>query len=106
MRWWLRLWRDERGAVGIVGVILLYAILVFGVIVGVVFMRNAIVQEFGDLAVALRRLDQSFSFVMGSTVHQYSDTQTTILTDPSGQAPAGIDLAVPPATPNSAPGED
>jgi len=106
MNWWRRLWRDERGVVGVTGVILVYAVLVLGAIVGLVVLRNAIVQEFGDLAVALRHLDQSFTFVIGGTTHQYVDTETTVLTDPSGQPPAGISLTVPPASPNAVPGED
>ncbi len=90
MKRWRRFWRDERGEVGLVGVILLYAILVLGVIAGLTVTRNAIVQEFGDLATALMHVDTSYSFVVGGTTHQYIDTQTTSLDAPSGQPPAGI----------------
>ena len=52
MKSWRRFWRDERGEVGLVGVILLYAILVLGAISGLLVLRSAIVEEFGGLAAA------------------------------------------------------
>ena len=106
MKWLHGLWRDERGDVAATGVVLLYTILVLGSIVGLVVVRNAIVQELGDLAVALRHLDQSYSFVIGSTTHYYDDLETTVLQDVSGQPPAGISLTVPPDTRNTVPGEN
>ena len=55
-----RLARDERGFASAVGLIFLFAILVIGVIVGLVTVREHIVTEFGDVAVALDNLSQSF----------------------------------------------
>jgi Flp pilus assembly pilin Flp len=95
MKRWRRFWRDERGEVGLLGVVLLYAILALGVIVGLTVLRNAIVQEFGDLATALKHVDQSYSFVVGGTTHQYIDTETTSLDAPAGQPPAGIIFTEP-----------
>ena len=95
MRRWHRFWRDERGELGVVGVVLMYAVLVLGVIAGLTVLRNAIVQEFGDLAAALRHVDQSYSFVVGGTTHQYVDTETTSLDTPAGQPPAGIIFTEP-----------
>ena len=99
MKWWRRFWRDERGEVGLVGVILLYAILVLGVISGLLVLRSAIVEEFGGLAAALRHVDQSYSFVVGGTTHQYIDTETTSLDAPPGQPPAGTVFTAPSGTP-------
>ena len=88
-----KLWRDQRGAVGAAGVILIYTILVLGCIVGLVVLRNGILTELGDLAVALRHLDQSFSYTIGNTTYQYVDTQTNSLPD---NPPAGITFVPPP----------
>lgn len=102
----VRLWRDERGEVGAASVVLIYAILVLGAIVGLTFLRNAIVQEFGDLSLALRHLNQSFSFSDGVTIHSYNDLQIpTASDDPPGAPPAGIQF-VAPSPGNAAPGED
>jgi Flp pilus assembly pilin Flp len=95
MRRWRRFWRDERGEVGLVGVILLCAILALGVIAGLSVLRNAIVQEFGDLAAAVTHVDPSYSFVVGGTTHQYIDTETTSLDALPGQSPAGIRFTEP-----------
>lgn len=101
-----RLWRDQRGELTALGVILIYTVLALGAIVGLVALRNQIVQEFGDLAVGLRNLDQSFSVVICGTTHEYVDTETNSLLDPANQPPAGINLGVAPASPNTTPGED
>ncbi len=106
MTLWRRLWRDDRGELAALGVILLYTVLCIGAIAGLVVLRNQIVQEFGDLAVSLRNLDQSFSFVICGTTHEYEDTETGELLDLSGQSPAGIDIGVAPANPNTTPGEN
>lgn len=96
MNGWRMLWRDQRGAVGAASVVLTYAILVLGAIVGLVVLRNGVVQELGDLAVALRHLDQSFSFTVGTTPHQYIDTETNSLQDNAGDdLPAGMKLTPP-----------
>jgi len=46
----------------IMSVILLVVLLALGVIVGAVAVRDHLTQEFGDAAVALDHLDQSFSY--------------------------------------------
>ncbi|NLX97702.1 MAG: hypothetical protein GXY83_16165 [Rhodopirellula sp.] len=106
MTTWRRLWRDQRGELTALGVILIYTVLALGAIVGLVALRNQIVQEFGDLAVGLRNLDQSFSVVIGGTTYGYDDDEVGILLDPANQPPAGIDLGVAPAKRNTTPGED
>ena len=60
----LSLWRDDRGTASIVSLIFVTAILALGAIVGLAVLRNQVVQEFGDAAVALDQLDQSFSYTL------------------------------------------
>jgi hypothetical protein len=90
----IRLWRDQWGAASTAGVIVIYTILALGCIVGLVIVRNQIVQELGDLAVAFDSLDQSYSVVTSSGTLSYTDAGTT-LSDPSGQPPAGISVTSP-----------
>ena len=91
MKTLIRLWRDVRGEATIVATTLLYAILVFGATVGLITLRDQIVQEFGDLAVALDSLDQSFSIDGGA-----SFTDSVSLTDPADAEPAGISIQAAP----------
>ncbi len=93
-RIWTRLWKDQRGSIPAVSALLLYTILVLGVTVGLVTLRNQFVQEFGDLAVALDHLDQSWEVKHSwdTTSRGYEDTST--LTDPNGTEPAGISVRV------------
>lgn len=57
-----RLWRDERGFTAPASLILVTTIVALGAIVGLAYFRDQITQQFGDAAVALDRLDQSFSY--------------------------------------------
>ena len=57
-----QLWRDERGFVASADLILISTILLLGVIVGLVTVRDQIVQELGDLGSAVGNLNQSYSF--------------------------------------------
>ena len=90
--------RNQRGTTSAAALILLYAIIVFGSIVGLVTLRDQIVQEFGDLAVALDHLDQSFSIPGGAS---YKDTPR--LTDPVNQEPAGLNVQAPPLPEGASP---
>ncbi len=63
-----QLWRDERGAVNSTDIVLITTILVLGSIVGLVCLRNQIVQELGDIATAVGALNQSYEYL--------GDTQT------------------------------
>ena len=92
----LRLWHDDRGTASIVSLIFITAIVAMGAIVGLVVLRNQVVQEFGDMAVALDQLDQSFSYTIrvgANTIltASYADPAPT-LTDPLDAAPAGLVL--------------
>jgi hypothetical protein len=105
MTLWKRLWRDERGGMEALGVILMYSIVVFGAVTGLVALRNQIVQEYGDVAAALDHLDQSWH--ASSIGKGYSDPPPT-LDDPPNAEPAKLNVrlappaeggALPPYTP-------
>ncbi len=92
-RIWTRLWKDQRGAVSVLSTLLLYTILVLGMTVGLVTLRNQFVQEFGDLAVALDHLDQSWTVKYSWESGPHGPTpDTSTLTDPDGSEPAGISV--------------
>lgn len=67
----LRLWQDDAGFVISTELVLVATILVLGVIVGLTEVRNAVVQELGDLAMAIGSINQSYSFT-GVTGHTSS----------------------------------
>ncbi len=96
-RIWMKLWRDTSGAVSAVSVLLLYTILILGMIVGLSTLRNQFVQEFGDLAVALDHLEQSWQvqYSWEATPRGWIDPGPT-LTDPDEEEPAGISVQKPP----------
>ena len=59
---WSRiLWRDQRGETSVLSLVLICAILVIGVTVGLTSVRDQLAQEFGDLAVAIESLNQSYT---------------------------------------------
>ena len=62
-----RLWGDEFGFIVSTDLLLISSILVIGLLVGLVSLRDQIVQELGDLGVAVGNLNQSYSFA-GQTV--------------------------------------
>ncbi|MFO0819856.1 MAG: hypothetical protein U1A77_18040 [Pirellulales bacterium] len=92
-----RLWGDTRGAMAPADLILMTTITAIGVMVGLVIVRDSVVQEMGDVAVALDNVDQSFGVevVMSGvgTVYTalYVDDAAT-LTDPVGSEPACLDV--------------
>lgn len=101
---WKRFLRDQSGAVSSLSTIFLTVVLALGVIVGLVCVRDQIVQEYGDMSVGLDSLDQSFSYqiVVDGDVcieAEYIDPGAT-LTDPADEAPAGLILDVPPTGEN------
>ncbi len=86
------LWQDERGIVSAVSVLLLYTVLVLGIIVGLVTLRDQMVQEFGDLAVGLDKLDQSWEvqYFWEDESHGWADQSK--LDDPQDSEPANISV--------------
>ena len=86
-----RLAKCEHGAMQVTEYLLMGTIVSLGVIVGLVSYRNAVVLEYGDVATAFKRIDQSYSFTLtGSTTSSFSDsdstshTNTINVTSPSG----------------------
>lgn len=69
----LRLWQDDAGFVVSTELVLVATILVLGMIVGLTEVRNAVVQELGDVAQAIGAINQSYSF-SGVTGHTSSTT--------------------------------
>lgn len=64
-----QLWGDESGFVVSTDLVLVSTILVIGLIVGLVSVRDQIAQEFGDMAVAVGNLNQSYSFAAHSVTY-------------------------------------
>ena len=87
-----RLWNDEFGFVSGTELLIMTAILGLGMVVGLQTVRDAMIQELGDVAVALDHLDQSYSFTVGTVSSRYIDTIT--LQDPAGAPPACIGVCI------------
>ncbi len=98
--------RDEHGAIGAGDYLLLAVVVGIGGLVGLAVVRDQVSQEFGDLAVALRTLDQSFDVeieVDGDVVYAASFDNATFanpvlgpLEDNPGEAPACMEIAPDP----------
>jgi Flp pilus assembly pilin Flp len=74
-----QLWADEAGAIISAELILVVTILVLGMVVGLTTLRDQVVQELGDVALAIASINQSFSF-SGATGH-HSSTAGSIFID-------------------------
>lgn len=79
--------KDDFGASAVVDLILITSIVCLGMIVGLATFRDQLVQYFGDAAVALENIDQSYSFTVGTVTSVYADPGPNI-TDPAGDFPA------------------
>ncbi len=119
-----RLWRDQRGVVNTTDVILMTAILAIGMIVGLVSLRNQVVQELTDVSSAIGFLNQGYSYegnvsdtdldpqgewlgsheFAGSTYRDLPDFGEEF--DVSGSEPGGISVRVPPVSGNATPEEN
>ena len=107
-----RLWADEAGFVVSSELVLVGTMLVIGMIVGLTSLRNQVVQELGDLAVAIGAVNQSWetSSVIGHTAasagsrfidrHDYCDNDNF---DPEDGAPACIDVDADPLAEGTGP---
>jgi hypothetical protein len=67
----MQLWRDDLGFVVSAELVLIGTILVIGMIVGLATVRDQVVQELGDFALAIGQVNQSYSF-SGITGHTSS----------------------------------
>ncbi|QDT42254.1 hypothetical protein Pan241w_23360 [Gimesia alba] len=88
-------WNEESGSISPFATVLMMTILVLGIIPGIATLRDHIVQKFGDMAVALESIDQSYSMTVNGVTSEYVDTNS--LTDPVGEAPACLDLTISPS---------
>lgn len=97
------LWDDEDGFLGSSDYILLSTIVVIGAVCGLATMRDAVVQNLGDIAIALATVDQSYSvnytISSGTVVNfgYFDPPPGATLQDVAGQAPYNIDLCIPPS---------
>lgn len=57
-----QLWQDEAGVIVSTEIILIMMILVFGLIAGMVSLRDSVAQELGDSGLMVNDLNQGFSF--------------------------------------------
>jgi hypothetical protein len=57
----IRLWKDDRGVLEAIEFLLTTSILIFGLVVGLTALRNAITAEFEELANAVLAINFSFS---------------------------------------------
>ncbi len=57
-----QIWKDEAGFVVSTELVLIATILVIGMVVGLATVRNAVVQELGDVAKAIGNINQSFNY--------------------------------------------
>ena len=101
-------WHEQRGDVSVAGLILTTAIVALGGIAGLVAMRDLVIQEIGDVAVALDQVDQSFAYTIrvdGNGDGDFVDPQDSVisaayvdpaptLTDPNNAAPADLQFNV------------
>lgn len=85
------LWNDQRGETSSLSLILLVTIVALGAIVGLTTLRDQIVQELGDIALAIENLNQSYT-AAGSTFVDPGPFPS----DPEGSEPACINLSIPP----------
>jgi Flp pilus assembly pilin Flp len=90
MRTLAHLWHDNSGAASAMSVILITTILALGCIVGLTTLRDQIVQELGDVSIALENLNQSYSTASGT----FTDTGP-FPTDPPNAEPACLDVCGP-----------
>lgn len=103
-----RMWRDEHGFIVSTDALLFGTILVIGTLVGLVTLRDQLVQELGDVGAALGNLNHSYGvegheceygFVAGSSfadksdVHESGDDEGSDNGDESGEAPLCISVA-------------
>lgn len=87
-----RFLREEQGALHSVEFILIGTLVSIGVIVGLTEYRNAVVQEYGDVAASLLHLDQSWTMeivtsvspTVATTTYSYTDTMTYSALDANG----------------------
>ena len=101
-----RIWKDEAGFVVSTELVLIATILVIGLIVGLTTVRDQVVQELGDLAMAIGNVNQSYTYngvtghtsaTDGSTFNDEPDFCEQTPVDPTEAEPACISVQLPPS---------
>lgn len=73
MRRMRNLLTESSGSVDAASFILLATITAVGILCGAAALRDQLVQEFGDVATNLERLDQSYTITVGTLTSSYAD---------------------------------
>ncbi|MBI1309796.1 hypothetical protein GC176_00700 [bacterium] len=110
-----RLYVEEDGVLAGIDYVMLATIVAIGSLVGLVTIRDALIQELGDAGIALENIQQNYTVSMtfatvsgGTTTRSFGYTADNDPTElPSGQSTAGVDLSIAPAAEAaSSPGAD
>lgn len=82
---------ETSGSVDAASFLLLATITALGILCGAATFRDQLVQEFGDVATDLERLDQSYSITIGTVSCSFTDTVPSNAqpVDPAGASPIG-----------------
>ncbi len=94
-----QLWNDDQGGVSAGSFLFLVVIIAIGSVVGLQIIRDHIVQEYADVAVALEELNQSYAYIISinnvpivSVVHIEDGSS---LNDPPNAPAACIEFVEP-----------
>ena len=101
-----KFWMDEAGVIVSTEIILIMMIAVFGLIAGLVSLRDAVAQELGDTGVMVNSLNQTYSFegntnsvdgnVTAATPSSlFADQLDENNADTTAEEPAGLSLEAP-----------
>jgi len=83
-----KLWADDQGALLSIEFLLIASILVFGLVVGLTTLRNAVTAEFATLADALLALNFSFSVGgLSGCCSSVGGAQTIVIPSPAVTPP-------------------
>ena len=105
-----RLWNDEAGFVISSELVLVATVLVIGMLVGIVTVRDQVVQELGDVATAIGQVNESYTFngvtghtsaTAGSSYTDETDYCNPAASDVPGFGSACIALSTQAPTPES-----
>lgn len=100
-----QIWKDEAGFVVSTELVLIATILVIGMVVGLATVRDAVVQELGDVALAIGSINQTYSYsgvngclsgTAGSVFQDEIDACAGDNTDTANQPPTPIVISNPP----------
>lgn len=113
-----RVWRDETGALHAGDYILIVTIVCVGAVAGLATVRDGVVQDLGDAAIALETLDQSYTVTMTfgtldpdadpivKTFGYLDEPPDESLLDNPGEGPHGIEICNPPSGGETPAGEE